>query len=67
MQKLNAGGQPKLPWKGKKDAKGLSPEFRATRLSRRTKKGSHLGVFCLFPVFKAEKDLKKSARNPGHQ
>ena len=48
--------------------KGLSPGFRATRLSRRKKKralsgGSLLIFLCLRP----KRAPKKSAPNPGHQ
>ena len=47
--------------------KGLSPEFRATRLSRRVKKGPLWRFSADFPVFKAEEGTKKSAPNPGYQ
>ena len=44
--------------------KGLSPEFRATRLSRREKKGPIWGFSAYFPVFKAEKDPQKICAKP---
>ena len=45
--------------------KGLSPGFRATRLSRREKKGALSGGFsACFPVFKAKKGPQKICAKP---
>ena len=46
----------------RKHRKGLSPGFRATRLSRRKKGGSLWRYSAYFPVFKAEKGPKKNLR-----
>ena len=47
--------------------KGLSPEFRATRLWRGIKKGPLWRFSAYFPVFKAKRAPEKSVRNPGYQ
>ena len=44
--------------------KGLSPGFRATRLSRRKKRGPLWGFSVYFPVFKAKKGPQKICAKP---
>ena len=46
------------------DQKGLSPEFRATRLSRRKKKGPLWRFSAYFPVSQAEKGAKRICTKP---
>ena len=47
--------------------KGLSPEFRATRLWRGKEKGPLWRFSAYFAAFKAKKGPEKSAGNPGYQ
>ena len=48
------------------DQKGVSPELRATWLSRRRKKVPFLGIFCLFAcVWGGKRAGEKPALNPG--
>ena len=54
--------EPNFFWRVPNPQKGLSPEFRATRLWRGFKKRASLEIFCLFPVFQAKKGPQKNLR-----
>ena len=43
---------------------GISPEFRATWVLRREKKGPFPAIFCLFPAFGPKKCRKKTCTQP---